>query len=186
MSTAVRLAGYTLAVFLATASFRPLVGYFGLDFFQENGPAEWIEFAVLFTVTAVFLTAARRTPRFRQLFVLLAAAAILAQFRELDAILDQTVPWLGWKIGFAVLPAAALYARRHWATLRAQAAEFMTTRACGMLWGGIPDRGSHRAARRPRTAASTGARRQLQLRVQADDRGNAGADRLSRHRRCQR
>lgn len=137
MFTAVRLAGYTFGVFFVIATFRPLVGRFGIDFFQENGPVEWIELAILLAVTAIFLLAARRTPRFRQLFILLACPAVLAQFREMDAILDPAVPWLGWKIGYAVLIAGALYARRHWAALRAQAAEFVATRACGILWVGF-------------------------------------------------
>lgn len=109
----------------------------GIAVFKENGPVEWFQLGLVAMAAGVFIAGAVRLARFRRLFVLLACACVLAAFRELDALLDERVPWLGWKIGFVVLPYALALAYTSGRTLRSELAEFFTTRAFAVLWAGF-------------------------------------------------
>jgi hypothetical protein len=133
-----RYAVYTGVILGFTASL-PLIarGGDGLRAFTDGGPVEWGQFWLLVVITLANVVAGVRFRAFREVFLLLAAAAGFATVREMDYLLDRLVPALGWQIGF-VLPVAAgvLAARagdRFWAQMRV----FVRTGAFVTLWAGL-------------------------------------------------
>jgi len=73
--------------------------------FTENHWVEWLQFSLVVGASGLLLAAGRLTPDWRELMLLLAGFCALAALRELDALLDAIVPWLGWKLGpLVILP----------------------------------------------------------------------------------
>lgn len=137
MSLALRFTVYTLSVLILSASLPAVVEHMGVAFFHENGAIEWLQFGLIVSVGAVLLGGALAVPPFRRLFLLLACFPLLAGCRELDALLDEWVPWIGWKIGFLLVlyPLVRSFARRR--ELKPQLALFSATAAFAILWAGL-------------------------------------------------
>lgn len=111
MPVVIRFAAYTLAIFIITASLTPLAEYKDIYFiFTEHGPVEWLQLGLLVAASVSFFTGFFSLPAFRELFLILASVSAFAAVRELDSLLDKAIPWIGWKIGFALLLFAAALA----------------------------------------------------------------------------
>ena len=98
-----RLTLYTLVIFSVTTSLPLIIQYGGITVFKENGPIEWLQFGLLVGASAIFLAGSFVVPVFRQLFLLLASVPAFGVVRELDALLDDMIPWIGWKIGHVIV-----------------------------------------------------------------------------------
>lgn len=135
-ATAVRFAGYTLVIIGFALWLPRIIDHAGVSFFYEDGPLEWVQFALLAGAGAMCAAAACAAPHFRTLAVVLASVSAFAAVRELDSLLDRVIPWIGWKIGFVLLlyAAGAAYGNRR--RLLRQFARFLDCRAFAVLWAG--------------------------------------------------
>jgi len=132
-----RFAAYTLVIFIFTASLTLQAKCDNIDFFKEDGPIEWMQFSLLVVATAVFVTGSSVNSVFREIFLLLASVFAFAAVRELDRLLDEVIPWIGWKIGFAVVVYAVVFAYKNRHKLRWQIAQFLCSPAFAVLWAGF-------------------------------------------------
>lgn len=129
---------YTVVILGFTASL-PLIARRdeGLHSFRDGGVVEWVQVVMLGVIGGVLIAAGVRTRAFREVFVLLASAALFAAVRELDYLLDVLVPLIGWKIGYAIPIAAFGFALRGWDAFEAQMHFFLHTGAFVTLWAGL-------------------------------------------------
>lgn len=134
MGSVARFLGYTLALFACAASLPAVVRTYGIAFFAENGPLEWLQLGLLLGAACAYGAAAVFRREERRLYALLVCVVVFAAVRELDRILDAVLPFFGWKIGFAALAVGALLACAQPRRLRTQLARFFATRAFGMTW----------------------------------------------------
>jgi hypothetical protein len=133
----IRFTVYTLVIFAVAASLPLVIHHGDIALFREGGLVEWLQVGLLVGACGVFLAGAWKIARFRDLFLVLAAVAALAVFREMDTLLDKLIPWLGWKIGTVTIPLAGalVYAHRH--QVGWQMAQFLASPAFAVLWAGF-------------------------------------------------
>lgn len=134
----VRFLIYTVAITAFCMNLPSTIADGDVQEFTENRWVEWLQFALIAASVGLFLVRALRVPGAWELLVLLGGLYALAVFRELDALLDSVVPWLGWKIGPTLLlpllfGLAILHARR----LRQQFASFIGSPAFVLGWAGF-------------------------------------------------
>lgn len=130
---------YTLVVFGLTVSLPVIIGYGDIIVFSENGPIEWLQFALIAVSAAILLfSSGAKVCGFRELFYILALLAMLAAIRELDLILDRLIPVAGWRLpaGLCAITGILIYWRKQ-DTLTAQMTAFIGTRAFSLLWCGF-------------------------------------------------
>ena len=84
---AMRFVAYTAAVLLFLALLPELVAQGDVGTFRENGPIEWLQFAILLVIAVLFLVGAHVAVRSRQLMVCFGLVVLLAATRELDSFL---------------------------------------------------------------------------------------------------
>jgi hypothetical protein len=132
-----RFLAYTILVFLLTASLPFLIQHGDIDVFKEGGMIEWLQFGLLVTTSGVFIAAAVLVAPDRHLLLLLASLSAMAAMRETDALLDDLIPILGWKIGFVILlyPLGAVWTNRE--TFKQRMESLLSSRAFAMLWAGF-------------------------------------------------
>ena len=82
--------------------------------FDENGIIENLQLSELLLACTLFLVLAFRNRAFRKLGIVFASLCAFATCRELDNILDDHLPFFGWKIAFLFIVVASGYAIRHW------------------------------------------------------------------------
>lgn len=135
-----RFAAYT-GMLLATLALllRLIMWQDGLEqrLFDEGGPVECAQFALIGTVVALLGVTAWRWPRAGVVLWPCAAIAAVAAVRELDSTLDDWFPLGGWQLFAAALVAAAaalVYRRRRhfWSHLLG----WLHTPAAGLIWAG--------------------------------------------------
>jgi hypothetical protein len=129
-----RFAACTLVIFIFTKFLSLLSRYDPNEFFQENGPIEWAQFCLLFGASVVFVVGSSVLTVFREICVLLASITAFAALRELDWLLDEVIPWIGWKIGFvfALYTMDLIYKNRY--KFKWQIAQFLSSRSFVVLW----------------------------------------------------
>lgn len=135
--SALRFFAYTLLIFGFTASLPLMVVDGDIVFFKENGPIEWFQFSLLLGATAVFLAGTLLVQAFNPLLAVLACVSAFAASRELDSVLDDVVPVLGWSVAFVFLLAAGTLAYRTRGRLADQVPVFLSSRAFVMLRAGF-------------------------------------------------
>ncbi len=131
-----RFAIYTVGILIVTASLPSLIEEGGMRILKENGLFEWCQFALLGVFSLVFLRCGFRIPKFRHLFFLMAPIALFATVRELDNLLDDAIPEVGWKFAYLFLLFAIWWGWKKRAELKGQISEFVMTRAFVVLWAG--------------------------------------------------
>lgn len=94
---------YTLAIAAFCALLPWTIADGDVQEFTENRWVEWLQLALIAGSVGLLLATARRARGAGELLVLIAGLYAIAAFRELDAVLESLVPWLGWKIGPTVL-----------------------------------------------------------------------------------
>lgn len=134
---AICFATYTLAIFALAASLRLLVVHGGLNVFLENGPVEWLQWVMLVATAYVFFDASQKLLEFKTLCRVFACFAAWSATRELDKLLDQLIPVLGWKIAFIFPIYAAVILMKDWKTWLDQAQRLLPLRSFGVLWAGF-------------------------------------------------
>lgn len=136
-SVLIRFTIYTLLILAFTRSLTILSRHEDWRIFKENGFVEWFQFGLLVAASAVFIVGSLRLSAFRELLLLLACVSTFAAIRELDNVLNRLLPWIGWKIGFALLLYAvgSAIANRH--KLKLQIAHFVSSPAFAVLWAGF-------------------------------------------------
>lgn len=106
--------------------------------FSENGPIEWMQFALLASSALTMLIAVLVFAELRRLFCLLLACTLLAMARELDKILDAVLPIFGWQIiFFLVIPLIAFQFIGNRQALFAQLRAFTFSPAMAVFWVAI-------------------------------------------------
>jgi len=137
MPIATRFAAYTIVMFFVKASLIILLQDGDITIFKENGPVEWLQFGLLFGASSLFLSGSSVIPAFRENLLLLASLSGFATVRELDTLLDALIPWIGWKIGFAIILYAVWLAFANRNKLRWQISHFLSSPAFAVLWAGF-------------------------------------------------
>ncbi len=138
MPVIIRFAAYTLAIFIITALLTPLAEYKDIYFiFTENGPVEWLQLGMLVAASVLFFSVFFSLPAFRELFLILASVSAFAAVRELDSVLDKAIPWIGWKIGFALLLFAAALAWTKRDKVKRQLGHYLSSPGFVVLWAGF-------------------------------------------------
>lgn len=94
---------YTLAITAFCALLPWTIADGDVQEFTENRWVEWLQLALILGSSGLLLVTARRAAGSGELLMLIAGLYAIAAFRELDAVLELLVPWLGWKIGPALL-----------------------------------------------------------------------------------
>lgn len=136
-TTVIRFSFYTFGILLLAALLPWAARYREATAFMENGLLEWLQFGLLVTVSILFLRAAFLAPHYHHVFVLLTCLSAFAAVREMDAYLDTSVPWIGWKIGYLIILYAAIITYSSAQTLKQQIMRFPDSRAFLLLWAGF-------------------------------------------------
>lgn len=136
-AVSLRFLAYTLVVLAFMASL-PLLAQPESRYFAENGPVEWLQWGLLIGSVVLLSIGARRAPQWRESFLVWAALLGMASIRELDSLLNRTIPLLGWKLPFSVLLlVSGAYAVRHRAALQAQASALASSAPAALMWAGF-------------------------------------------------
>ena len=130
----VRFAVYTGGILTLTACLPAAVGSAGPEIFRENGPVEFIQLGLLACAIVFFVMVAMRCRHFREFAIFCAALCGFVIFRELDALLDDMIPVIGWKIGYLVLLFGATVVFRGRSRFLLQLRQFVQLRAFAVLW----------------------------------------------------
>ncbi|MBS3921092.1 MAG: hypothetical protein KG012_19640 [Deltaproteobacteria bacterium] len=117
------------------ASLRIIVGKGDIVIFKENGPIENIQFALIVGTAVLFCAGAVKIAECREISLILALFAGCAAVRELDSVLNNLIPGMGWKLRailFGVCGVTFGWRRRH--RLPGQIALFLCSRSFSLLW----------------------------------------------------
>lgn len=136
-ATIIRFSIYTVGILLLAVALPWLAHYREAVAFKENGAVEWLQLVFLVAVTAMFFREAAISPRFRHVFVILACVSAFAGIREMDAILDVVIPWIGWKAGYVCIVFAGVVGYTNQDVLQPQIKHFLNSRAFSLLWAGF-------------------------------------------------
>lgn len=134
---AARMALYTLAIFALMFSLPHIFARGGFALFVENGVVEWFQFVLLTSITMMLLVAIIWSRTFRQILLVLFCLTAFATVRELDAILDRIVPYVGWKLAAAVPAALFVYVVAGWRRYKPQFRWFLFTPSIFLFWSGF-------------------------------------------------
>ena len=99
---------YFCLIFMFVAMLQVLVELYQGQTFSEGGIVENIQLGLLLSSGFIFLVQLRLRPEYACVLWLLASCSFLAACRELDALFDQIIPVISWRIGF-IFPLIALY-----------------------------------------------------------------------------
>jgi len=105
--------------------------------FAENGIIECIQLGLLILLFAALGINALIFARARKLLLLLMSCSIVAIAREMDKILDNCIPVLGWQIVFLLVVPLILMQLRNRQELRKQILKFITSQAMAIFLMGI-------------------------------------------------
>ena len=125
---------YLIGCCLMVSLLWQLAFHWQAETFHEGGPVENLQLAELLLAGGLFALVALRRREFNLVAWLLGGCCLFAACRELDNLFDRLLPVVSWKIGglFALAPAALAIRRRK--VFAVQAAAFMETAACTMLF----------------------------------------------------
>ena len=132
-----RFSAYTVAVFALALSLPLVIEHGDIVLFKENGPIEWFQCALLLVTSSLFFLGSYQLSHCRQVFVLIGLVSAFAAIRELDAFLDQRIPWVGWKIGFLPILGAVYLACVHKNLIARQLPLFLASSGFVILWAGF-------------------------------------------------
>lgn len=99
---------YFCLIFMFVAMLQVLAELYQGQTFSEGGIVENIQLGLLLSSGFIFLVQLRLRPEYACVLWLLASCSFLAACRELDALFDQIIPVISWRIGF-IFPLIALY-----------------------------------------------------------------------------
>lgn len=137
LQTLSRFSLYTLGMLAGLASLPHLLEPGDFILFSENGPVEWLQFALMGQAAFIFGLGAWREPPMRYLFVEFAAVSAIAAIREMDGFFDR-IPVIRWEIpALGLLIFAVWYGWRHRIALGPQVDYFVRTAPFGVLWAGF-------------------------------------------------
>ncbi len=94
--------------------------------FDENGIMENLQLGELLFACALFCIIALRQKTFTKLSLFFASLCAFAACREMDNLLDDRIPAVGWKIAFIFIAAAVIYALKHWKCTREELFKFLS------------------------------------------------------------
>lgn len=136
-ATIFRFSLYTFAFLLLAVSLPLVARYRDAAAFKENGAIEWIQLGFLVITSMMLWREAYRSVRFQHVLIFLACLSAFAGIREMDAILDNLVPWIGWKIGYAFILYAGFVGYANRKMLKNQFRLYLSSRAFSLLWAGF-------------------------------------------------
>lgn len=135
---ALRFIIYTVVIFgLAFALAKAIENGGGHELFAENATLEWAQFGMLFVSALGVLVVGLKIPVFREALVVLACWLGFAAIRELDMILDQVVPVVGWKFAMALPVIGLVIVLARWKTYWQQATRFLMMPTFYVFWAGF-------------------------------------------------
>jgi len=137
LQTLSRFSLYTLGMLAGLASLPHLLEPGDFVLFYENGPIEWLQFALMGQAAVIFGIGAWKEPPMRCLFLKFSVVSAIAAIREMDGFFDR-IPVIRWEMPAAgLLLFAILYGWRHRTTLGPQVDYFVRTAPFGVLWAGF-------------------------------------------------
>lgn len=136
-ATIIRFSIYTVGILLLAVALPWLAQHREAAAFKENGAIEWLQLGFLVAMTTMLFRESTISPQFRHGFVILACVSAFAAIREMDAILDVMIPWLGWKAGYIFIVFAGLVGFTNQDVLQPQIKHFLNSRAFSLLWAGF-------------------------------------------------
>lgn len=106
--------------------------------FKEGGIVEWVQFGLLGLACGWMLVGSLLLPRFKAMCCIVALAIGMAMIRELDSLLNNSIPVLGWKLPCGLILAVLLIIA--WRARRAFLPQLRTFTACrgfAIIWAGF-------------------------------------------------
>ncbi len=137
LKTMFRILLYTIAVFLFTYSLPYALEHGDIAAFKEDGFIEWVQVLILLGAIFMFFLTGALNKAVRIVFAVLFCFTVFALIRELDALLDSLVPFVGWKFGYLSLAFMAFLLFRHWRDFLNQLRILLSSRAGVILWAGF-------------------------------------------------
>jgi hypothetical protein len=136
-SLVVRYVIYTTVILGGLVAIPEILEPGDVTLFKENGPIEWLEFSFVTLSSLTLAIGAMIIRPLRGLLAIFSCIVAMAAVRELDGLLDDTLP-LSWKGPLLFCIALAVYIGfRHRRTLRSQMDYFTKTASFGTLWAGF-------------------------------------------------
>lgn len=136
-SIIVRFIFYTLIVFGLTSLLPAIVVNEDIKAFKENGPIEWFQLCLI-TATSLLFYYRSRISNTRELYYLISLIAAVAVSREMDSLLFDIFPKIGWKLPVIILVFLIfkLCKQKHF-ILSTQMNDFLGSRVFSLLWCGF-------------------------------------------------
>lgn len=129
---------YTVLIFAFGTILPTLAEKGDIRLFKEGGLFEWCQFMILTLLCIIFLLAGCNIKRRRELLFVLAMISGMAMIRELDSLLDDIIPVIGWKLPMTVLVAWGIfYVFDKREVLPDQIRECIRKRSFAILWAGF-------------------------------------------------
>lgn len=132
------LAGTRHFIYVAGAICLSLFQYviadiFKQDTYDEGGIMENLQIAILAISCLLFFIIGKKYKKCPGLSFLFSSFCALAVCRELDALLDECLPVISWRIGFLFLIPAVIFAIKHAKDFWQEIASFVHTPPFSML-----------------------------------------------------
>ncbi len=132
-----RFVAYTFFIFTLTALLPYMFQHTGISLFKEGGVIEWLQFSMLACTSIIFLAGSTVLTRYSHFLISISALVAFAAVRELDMVLDNLLPFVGWKIGFLFMVFAIGFAVINRKMVVQQVAVFIYLRAFAIFWAGF-------------------------------------------------
>jgi len=137
VALAVRLALYTGVLLAAYALLPGIIQDGNIARFKEGGPIERLQLALLAVTACMFIAGSWAFRPLRQWFAVLAALSLVGCSRELDRLLDDHLPVVGWQLpAVAALAVGIAVIWRHPKRFAQQAGQAVLRRGFAILWAG--------------------------------------------------
>lgn len=130
---------YTLVIFGISVSLPVIIEFGDVTVFSENGPIEWLQLTViLLSVSILLFQSTGKQCDYEQLFKITAFLLLAAAVREMDSLFDLLIPFVGWKLPFALCVLNMIIINlKNKETVALQIYNFIRTRTFALLWCGF-------------------------------------------------
>src|SRR6056297_1715865 len=110
LPTILRFAVYTILIFSATSALPLILQPGDIGPFKEGAWIEWCQLLLLISSAGIYFYSAFLGSHHRSILHVLGCIALFAAIREMDQFLDALIPFVGWKIGWLIIPYVIFFA----------------------------------------------------------------------------
>jgi hypothetical protein len=129
---------YTMVIFGMALSLPVVSVQWNFAGYTDGSSLEWIQFCVIFSTAIMLFASGWYFKKFRILFFLLASMAGIASIREMDYVMNKTIPFFGWWLPAILVALAAIaMALRNRHLVKEQLFAFVLHRSFGLMWAGF-------------------------------------------------